>query len=145
MIEVEILGRRPAILRKSQVVRAVVSAVAASRRKPEGAIVVVFVSGPTIRKLNREHRGKDQTTDVLSFALVDFRVDHKRTSLRAGDLFIAPSYVKQDALKAGEDFKTQLIRVIVHGTLHLMGLDHAKPAEEKRMFALQERTLKKIL
>ncbi len=145
MIEVEVMGRLPSVLTKRQVARAVSSAVAVSRRKAEGAITVAFVTEEAIRKLNRKHRGKDSPTDVLSFASADLRADDGRKALRAGDVFVAPAFVRRDAARIGVEYPRQLGRVVVHGVLHLMGFDHALPAEEKRMFALQEKALKESL
>jgi len=145
MIEAEIIGRVPSVLTRRQVSRAVEYAVKALPKKPEGAFAVAFVTEAAMRKLNRKHRGMDKPTDVLSFAAADFEAVDAGRSLRAGDLFVAPAFVRRDAAKAGEAYRIQLMRVIVHGVLHLMGLDHAEPAQAKRMFALQERVLEKLL
>lgn len=145
MNDVTVSGRLPSVVTRSLVLRAVELSVKASRQKAEGGIAVAFVTEAAIRKLNRQHRSIDRPTDVLSFASADFRAGDKRKSLRAGDLFIAPAFVRRDAAKVGEAYRLQIVRVIIHGVLHLMGFDHAKPAEEKRMFALQERVLAKSL
>lgn len=145
MIDVEILGRKPAVLTRGQIIRTVAAAVRTSRRKPEGEIAVAFVTARMMRGLNRRHRGKDRPTDVLSFALADFRPRRPPRSLRAGDLFISPATVRQDARDLGVGYRDRLVLVIAHGTLHLMGYDHAKPTEARRMSAMQQKVVDKVL
>ena len=94
-----------------------------------------------MRKLNRESRKIDRSTDVLSFALADFKAAGRKIPLRAGDVYVCPAFVKRDAKASGQEYRSQLVRVVIHGILHLMDFDHAKPAEAKRMFGLQEKVL----
>lgn len=141
MTDIEVLGRLPSGLTRRGVLRAVETAIKASRKKPEGAFTVAFVGEATMRKLNRESRKLDQSTDVLSFALADFKAAGRRMPLRAGDVYVCPAFVKRDAKASVQEYRSQLMRVIIHGVLHLLGYDHAEPAETKRMFGLQERVL----
>jgi probable rRNA maturation factor len=141
MTDIEVLGRLPSGLTRRGVLRAVESAIKASRKKPEGAFTVAFVGEAAMRKLNRESRKLDQSTDVLSFALADFKVAGRKLPLRAGDVYVCPAFVKRDAKASGQEYRNQLMRVIIHGVLHLLGFDHAKPVEARRMFGLQEKVL----
>jgi probable rRNA maturation factor len=141
MMDIEVLGRLPSGVTRSGVLRAVESAVKASRKKPEGPLAIVFVAEPAMRKLNRESRKYDRPTDVLSFATVDFKAADRKKALRAGDVYVCPAFVKRDAKALGEEYRNQLRRVVIHGVLHLLGFDHANPAQAKRMFGLQERIL----
>ena len=62
-----------------------------------------------------------------------------------GDIAICAPYSGKLARKAGEDLKLELKRLIVHGILHIYGLDHANAAQERRMFSLQEKILARLL
>lgn len=130
------------------------------------AISIAFVSHPEIRRLNRIYRGEDRITDVLAFpSISSFRgaqrrgISQRRTTVPIGEIprpdlsvgtrddegggdigevVICPSYVKQQAKRVGEPFRRELARVLIHGTLHLLGYDHRTPREAERMFAMQE-------
>lgn len=92
------------------------------------AMSVAFVSPQEMRRLNRTYHSEDRVTDVLAFG----------GEGELGELIMCPSYVKAQAKRAGEPFRRELTRVLVHGTLHLLGHDHATPREAERMFGMQE-------
>lgn len=88
-----------------------------------------------IQKLNKEHRGKNKPTDVLSFPMGGGN----------GDIFICLSIAKKDAKRENVSTNQMLARLTVHGFLHLQGYDHElgeKEAEE--MFALEKKILNKL-
>ncbi len=97
---------------------------------------VVFVGDREMTKLNATHRGKDKTTDVLSFA------DGERGLL--GDVVISVAQASRQAEAAGKTLRSELALLLVHGVLHLLGHDHATLKEEKKMFGLQRRILKTL-
>lgn len=84
---------------------------------------IVFTSDKEIQKLNREYRGKNTPTDVLSFPLLEGR---KRGELitSLGDLVISLDTTKRQAREFGVSPSSELLRLLVHGTLHLVGFDH---------------------
>ena len=88
---------------------------------------IAFIAPREMRRLNRTYHGEDRVTDVLAFGEGD-----------PWELIVCPAYVKAQAKRAGEPFRRELTRVLVHGTLHLLGHDHATPQEAERMFAKQE-------
>ena len=93
----------------------------------DGHLAIELVAEGRIRELNRDHRGKDEPTDVLSFP-----VDERGPAAgprELGDVVICPEHT------------TDLVEATVHGVLHLLGYDHAEPDEEKEMFALQSQLL----
>jgi probable rRNA maturation factor len=107
---------------------------------------VVLTGDAEVRKLNRRYRGKDRTTDVLSFAMQE---GNKIPSVPCGpmvlgDVVISVPKTRQQAMETGRPFKGELAGLLVHGILHLLGYDHGTKAREKRMFALQEKLLKKF-
>jgi len=92
----------------------------------EGHLAVQFVSGERIRELNREHRGIDGPTDVLSFGIDE---DGRSAGPRElGDVVICPAHTED------------LPEAIIHGVLHLTGMDHE--ADEGEMLVLQSEIMR---
>lgn len=106
-------------------------------------IGVTFVSEKEIQRLNHAYRGKASATDVLSFSVDEGQrilVPHStKDPLELGDIVICVSYAVREAKKRKVEIGEELVRLLTHGTLHLMGYDHATLAEEQKMFAIQER------
>lgn len=99
---------------------------------------IVFVDDEEIHKMNREYRGVDRITDVISFALED-NEDIVYNDLRMlGDIFICIPQMKRQATEYGHSEKRELAFLAVHGILHLLGYDHMTEEDEHVMFALQE-------
>jgi probable rRNA maturation factor len=108
-------GRRLPVSRP--LVQRVVRAVLRGERR-EALISITFLGRDSMRRLNAEHKGHDRPTDVLSFGLTD------PAGRIAGDVYVCPSVARQEALERGISFREELIRLIVHGTLHALGRDH---------------------
>lgn len=112
---------------------------------------VHFVDEARMRELNREHRGVDAATDVLSFpvdGLDDLPVGVPR---QLGDVFVCRSYVErqladgEQMAPAGDTTLTQALRrCVVHGALHLLGELHDDDADAEHMFALEQRILDEV-
>ena len=99
---------------------------------------VVFVGDEEIHEMNREYRGVDRVTDVISFAFEDNH-DLVYNDIRMlGDIFICITQMKRQAIEYGHSEKRELAFLAVHGILHLLGYDHMNEKDEKVMFALQE-------
>lgn len=104
-------------------------------------ISVSLVSARRIRTLNKEHRGVDTTTDVLSFPLGD-GPENAYTTPVLGDLFICVSYIRIAAKARGVPVKRMLAWATIHGTLHLLGYDHERSRHEaETMERLEEQIL----
>ena len=102
---------------------------------------VIIVDNKRIHEINKEYRGIDRPTDVISFALEDneeIEFDHYRV---LGDIYISIDKVREQAKEYGHSEKRELAFLTVHGFLHLLGYDHMKPEEEKIMFGKQEEIL----
>ncbi len=104
----------------------------------QGQVEVNFVTDQEIRRLNRQYRGVDKVTDVLSFQTGDY---NQTGSL--GDVLI--SYAQAERQAQDGDLELELADLLVHGILHLMGYDHEKPAEADEMFPLQDKLVAAIL
>lgn len=99
---------------------------------------IIFVDETEIRKLNKEYRGIDKVTDVISFALED-NADLINNNLRIlGDIYICIPRAKEQAKNYGHSIKRELSFLTIHGLLHLLGYDHMEKEDEEKMFALQE-------
>lgn len=105
-------------------------------------ISINFVSGSEIRFLNNKYRKKNKITDVLSFAALEG--EKVGESKELGDIFICLSQIKRQAKEYKVDFKEELIRMLVHGILHLIGYDHISKRDEQVMFKLQEKMVKSV-
>lgn len=104
-------------------------------------ILSLVICGPvSIRKINREYRGIDAVTDVISFALLDDddMVEYE-DCVELGDIFINRNRVFSQAEEYGHSVKREFIFLFVHGLLHLLGYDHMNEEDEKRMFSLQKK------
>lgn len=108
---------------------------------------LTFVRNPEIKDLNREYRGVDRATDVISFAINDdddVIVDAELAGelpQDLGDLFISVDKVSEQALFLGHSEKRELGYLLVHGFLHLNGYDHEEKDDEAKMFRLQKEIL----
>jgi len=106
--------------------------------KLKQAISIVLVGDKRIQELNNEYRHKNKITDVLSFG--DWQEENF-----LGEVIICVPQAKRQAKDFGIDLKTEMIRLLVHGILHLAGYDHEKSKkEEKIMFGLQDQILKTV-
>ncbi len=107
---------------------------------------VTFVRSRTIHKINKEYRGIDRPTDVISFAIRDDLDDDIPEEVKdLGDIFINIDYAKRQAKEYGHSYKREIGFLFTHGMLHCLGYDHMKPEDEKVMFALQDKILDPII
>lgn len=99
---------------------------------------IIFVDNEEIQRINREYRGIDRVTDVISFALED-NDDIEVAGIRVlGDIYVCIPRMKEQAINYGHSEKRELSFLTVHGLLHLLGYDHQTKDEEEIMFGLQE-------
>lgn len=107
----------------------------------ESIFTIIFVTPEEIHELNKQYRGVDRVTDVISFALEDAH-DVSLTDLRVlGDIYICIDRMKEQAIEYGHSETRELSFLTVHGLLHLLGYDHQTKEEEEVMFGLQRKIL----
>jgi probable rRNA maturation factor len=99
---------------------------------------VILVNNEKIQSINKEYRNKDQVTDVISFALEDFKDIVYEDYRVLGDIYISLDKAKDQALEYGHSFKREISFLTIHGLLHLLGYDHMNEEDEKIMFKKQE-------
>lgn len=113
----------------------IAAAVLTEEHGAEGEASVVFVSDGKIRELNRDYRRIDRATDVLSFAMDD---DEANRGV-VGDVYISVETALAQAAEQGVPLEEELLRLMIHGLLHLVGHTHDGDDDTKRMRALEER------
>jgi probable rRNA maturation factor len=123
MLELDIVGPPPL---PEQEIERLAALAAASAGVADGHLAVEFVDAQRIRELNREHRGLDVPTDVLSFP-IDGAEPLAAGPRELGDVVICPEHT------------IELREAVVHGVLHLVGMDHE--VDEGEMLALQRELL----
>lgn len=113
-------------------------------------VCVTLTNECNIRRINKEYREVDKTTDVLSFPMFEkeeLQELIKRKSNREeiiGDIVISMPTVKEQAAEYGHSVERELAYMVVHGFFHLMGHDHMEEEEKKIMRAKEEKVLQKL-
>ena len=102
---------------------------------------IIIVDNEKIHEINREYRGVDRETDVISFAMED-NMDIKYEDFRLlGDIYISIDKCYLQAEEYGHSREREICFLATHGILHLLGYDHMEEKEEEEMFKLQEELL----
>ena len=96
-------------------------------------VELLIVDDETMLALNSEHRGKESTTDVLSFPMEAPFTEQSIFGMPLGSIIIAASYVKQEADTLGHSEQDELSLLFIHGMLHLLGFDHEIDDGEMRI------------
>ena len=100
----------------------------------DAEVSVTFTDDEGIRELNRDHRGIDRVTDVLSFPLTDFDGGDEpptdEPSVALGDIVISLERARAQAEEFGHSFEREIAFLCVHSMLHLLGYDHVNSDEE---------------
>lgn len=106
-----------------------------SNNKIAGDITVIFCSDSYLLSMNKSYLNHDYFTDIITF-------DYSDGSIISGDLFISIDTVNDNANKFGVTFEQELLRVVIHGVLHLMGFNDKSVEEQKEIREQEERYLK---
>ena len=119
---------------KKRATTAWIKAVAATYGKKVGEIGYMFVNDERILEVNREYLGHDYYTDIITF-------DYDEDDVINGDLVISLDTVKSNAELFGKPYEEELFRVIIHGILHLCGINDKGPGEREIMEAAENKAL----
>ena len=114
-----------------------IRAVAADYGFSVGNINYIFCSDERELAVNREFLGHDYYTDVITF-------DYSTASTLNGDIFISLDTVRSNAEMVGEPFERELLRIIIHGVLHLTGQGDKTPETKVQMTEKEEKALAKL-
>ena len=113
-------------------------------------ITVFITDKEEIREINREHRGIDKETDVLSFPLWDRRngeepfINPETDNMMLGDIIICLSRLQEQAEEYGHSQKREGAYLCIHGVLHLLGYDHIEEEDKKEMRLKEEELLSEL-
>lgn len=116
--------KMPSIKRRE--ISAWVKGVAQKHGKKVGEIAYVFCSDEKILDVNREYLQHDYYTDIITF-------DYTEDDVISGDLFISLDTVRSNSEQIGVEYRQELLRVIIHGILHLCGINDKAPGEREIM------------
>ncbi|MEP7065797.1 MAG: rRNA maturation RNase YbeY [Gemmatimonadota bacterium] len=124
-------------------VESIARATLASERVRDAMLSITFLSNAAIARLNSKHLGHRGATDVISFG---FRGAKKGAPV-IGDIYIAPVVARANALEHGVPVREELARLVVHGTLHVLGYEHSDAGTRttSRMWKQQEKVLARVL
>jgi probable rRNA maturation factor len=108
--------------------------------EPDSGLSLSLVADDRIQELNRQHRGKDKPTDVLSFPLYEPDEEpHADAERLLGDVVISVDTARRQAAEYDAPLQNELYRLLIHGLLHVMGHDHEEPDERAAMEAEERR------
>ena len=119
---------------KRRATTAWIRSVAASYGKRVGDVGYMFVNDEKILEVNRQYLSHDYYTDIITF-------DYDEGDVLNGDLVISLDTVRSNAAMLGKDYEEELYRVIIHGVLHLCGINDKGPGEREQMEAAENRAL----
>ena len=124
----------------ASIVKKAVTAAAKAVSTPRAELAIVLTDDSAIRALNRDWRGFDKPTNVLSFPAADTRAG----SRHLGDIIIAHQTVAREARNEGKPLRHHLAHLAVHGYLHLLGYDHENDRDARKMERLEVEILARL-
>ncbi len=141
-VELQVLDKR--YYRRIKGIRAFCERVAdmAWESQEPAEISVVLADDDFVHNLNKQYRGKDCPTNVLSFENAE--QPPKGQPWLAGDIIVAYDTVMREAKAQAKTFEAHFTHLLVHGVLHLQGYDHLTEAEAKKMESLETKLMKKM-
>ena len=109
-------------------------------------VSVTFCDNAYIKELNKKYRGKNSHTDVLSFPMYDFPEDEGELfpgdeTLALGDIVISIERATEQAKEVGNTFEREVAFLAIHSTLHLLGYDHERSAEDEEIQCQRQREI----
>lgn len=119
---------------KKRMITAWIKTVAASYRKEIGDIAYVFCSDAKILEVNNQYLQHDYYTDIITF-------DYTEGDAISGDIFISLDTVRSNSAQFDTGYEEELLRIIIHGILHLCGVNDKSPEERKQMTACEDKAL----
>ena len=106
-------------------------------------LTLLLSNNRCIKKLNKNFRNKNKYTDILSFPLAKKTLISKKTYI--GDIIISYNFMNKPRSQNIKNFKEKLIKTFIHGFLHLLGFDHIKNKDYKKMLNEEEKIFKSVI
>lgn len=141
VVGVSLNGQRMPVSRAR--IAEIARAVLRTGRAANVMLSITFVDNRAIRALNRSHLRRDRATDVIAFA---FRGPDRGAPI-VGDVYVAPAVARASAKANGISLREEIARLVVHGTLHVLGYDHPDGGTRMQspMWKTQERLVRRIM
>ncbi|WP_029903541.1 rRNA maturation RNase YbeY [Prevotella sp. 10(H)] len=114
-----------------------IKSIATTYGKKTGEIAFIFCSDEKILEINNQYLQHDYYTDIITF-------DYTEEDIISGDIFISVDTVKSNASQFKTDFIDEIHRIIIHGILHLCGINDKSPKERKHMTECENRALEML-
>ena len=136
------VAREPGVVApRSRVIADAVLVVARAEGVPNAVMSIALVSNATIRRLHARHLGRRRVTDVIAFTLAG------ADGAPRGDIYIAPAVARASAKALGIPVREEMLRLVVHGVLHVFGHDHPTGVAriKSAMWQRQEALLRRVL
>ena len=111
--------------------------------KKKVSLSILLSNNKKIKKLNKNFRNKNKPTDILSFPFSKKNRIKKKTYI--GDIIISYDYLNKPKLQKIKIFREKLIRIFIHGFLHLLNFDHKKDTDYKKMLKEEKRIFKSVI
>lgn len=134
----------PAVLNQDELVMALDLAEIAADVQLDGQISLVFTDEATARDLNRDYAGNDYATDVLSFNYYEGDDEEPGPNDTLGEVVVCLPIAQQQAEQYGQDIRSELLLLVVHGFLHVLGYDHEKDEDKTSFEHAQSAILNKL-
>lgn len=122
-------------IHKTAEIKRFLEKVITDENKKPGDLVFILTDDKTLLELNRQFLKHDYFTDVIAF-------DYSGESVLTGEIYLSIDTIRRNALRFKSGFKDELIRVMIHGVLHLCGYRDKEKDDKKNMFRRQEQKLK---
>jgi probable rRNA maturation factor len=110
--------------------------------KKKISFTILLSNNKNIKKLNKRFRNKNKSTDVLSFPS-EKKIDLKKTPY-IGDIVVSYEFMNKPKVLSALEFKSKVTKIFIHGFLHLLGYDHIKLKDFKKMLTEEEKIFKTI-
>jgi len=143
-VSVDVLNETDYVVDEVELVDLSRHVMAAMRVHPQAELCVRLVDEATMTVLHEQWMDLAGPTDVMSFPMDELRPGREGEAPEEGvlgDIVLCPSVATKQAAEAGHAPAEEMLLLTTHGILHLLGFDHAEPAEEKEMFDLQRQLL----
>jgi probable rRNA maturation factor len=148
-ISVQYAATRRGVPHAASLRRWVALALQSAVGKTTHSLCIRIVGNVESRRLNRDWRGKDKPTNVLSFPFDDAGVDSHRADVKGvapwlGDIVICAPVVAREAREQGKPLRAHWAHMAVHGVLHLLGYDHVRERDASKMEALEIKMMARL-
>ena len=111
--------------------------------KKKVSLSILLSNNKKIKKLNKKFRNKNKPTDILSFPFIEKNKIKKKTYI--GDIIISYDFLNKPKMQKIKIFREKLIRIFIHGFLHLLNFDHKKDTDYKKMLKEEKRIFKSVI